>query len=92
MLRMASACTSLSRKAFISLGLGSSSLRMILMTLSRVQEDREIAFQHFQPGADFFQPVGGAALQHLAAVRGEGDSTSFRLITWGQARCRARSC
>src|SRR6185312_755755 len=35
MLRMASACTSESLKVFISTGLGSSSVRMILMTLSR---------------------------------------------------------
>src|SRR5262249_28706144 len=37
MLRMASACTSESLKVFIKTGLGSSSLRMILMTLSRLR-------------------------------------------------------
>ena len=37
MLRMASACTSESLKVFIRTGLGSSSLRMILMTLSRLR-------------------------------------------------------
>ena len=37
MLRMASACTSVSLKVVISTGLGSSSLRMILMTLSRLR-------------------------------------------------------
>ena len=37
MLRMASACTSVSLKVFIRTGFGSSSLRMILMTLSRLR-------------------------------------------------------
>src|SRR5262249_11154403 len=37
MLRMASACTSESLNVFIKTGLGSSSLRMILMTLSRLR-------------------------------------------------------
>ena len=40
--------------------------------LVEVEEDREIAFQHFQPGGDLFQPELGAPLQHHAAMIHKG--------------------
>ena len=68
MLRIASACTSVSLKRCISTGFGSSSSRMMRITSSRLRIGDEIAVEHLEPVAISASRMPRAAQQHLAAV------------------------
>ena len=76
MLRMASACTSVSLKAFISTGLGSSSRADDLDDLVEVEIGDEIAAEHFQAMLDL-APAG--AWSGAPARRGGGRAIRARL-------------
>ncbi len=65
MLRIASAWRSVRPNSAIITGLGSSSVRMISITRSRLRKAIEIAFEQLEPVVDLRDPMLGAVDQHL---------------------------